>query len=136
MSTFTYLALEPEVLTTRMRASTNANIIHMWNITKDCGRPSSLLKCHFFSCVSTFLGPLPLVIYFLIAPLTCCYLYSILYSPSPLSQLVPLSHSFLWSIFLTFFLNLLSVGIFYERRCALSCLCSQQFIQCKMTSFL
>ena len=86
-----------------MRASTNANIIHMWNITKDCGRPSSLLKCYFFSCVSTFLGPLPFVIYFLITPQTSCYLYSILYSPSPLSQLVPLSYSFPWSIFLTFF---------------------------------
>ena len=122
MSTFTYSELEPEVWTTRMNASTNASIIHMWYITKDCGRPSSLLKCHFFSCVSTFLGPLHLVIYFLLAPLPCCYfysiLYSILYSPSPLYQLVPLSHSFLWSIFLTLFLNLLSVGIFYECRSA------------------
>ena len=122
MSTCTYSILEPEVLTTRMRISANANIIQLWNITKDCGRPSSLLKCHFFSCVSTFLAPLHLVIYFLLAPLPCCYLYSILYSilysPSPLSQLVPLSHSFLWSIFLILFLNLLNVGIFYERRSA------------------
>ena len=103
MSTFTYSELEPEVWTTRMNASTNANIILLWNLTKDCRRLSSLLTCYFFSCVSTFLGPLPLVIYFLIAPQTCCYLYSILYSPSPLSQLVPLSYSFPWSIFLTFF---------------------------------
>ena len=103
MSTCTYSILEPEVLTTRMRVSANANLIQLWNITKDCGRPSSLLKCYFFSCVSTFLGPLPLVIYFLITPQTYWYLYSILYSPSPLSQLVPLSYSFPWSIFLTFF---------------------------------
>ena len=118
MSTCTYTVLEPDVLTTRMRVSAKATLIQLWNITKDWGRPISFLKCHFFSCVSPFLAPLHLVIYFLLAPLPCCYLYSILYSilysPSPLSQLAPLSHPFLRSIFLTLFLNLLNVGIYYE----------------------
>ena len=137
MSTCTYSMLEPDELTTRMRISSNANLIQLW-YTKDWGRPISFLKCHFFSCVSPFLAPLHLVIYFLLAPLPCCYLYSILssilYFPSPLSQLVPLSHSYLRSIFLTLFLNFFKCWyiLWVAPR---ACLCSQQFIPCNMALF-